>query len=77
MYEIRFRLDLSAQQFLAFYRGAASEVVTRSVDGRNVRFPANALRPHVTHDGVHGLFALRYNANNKFLALVRIDTPSD
>lgn len=72
MQEIRFRLNLTAAEFLAFYKGAAREVVTKALDGRTVRFPAAVLRPHVLHNGVHGVFALRYDDANKFTELVRI-----
>ena len=72
MQEIRFRLNLTAAQFLAFYQGAAREVVTQALDGRTVRFPASVLRPYVLHNGVRGVFALRYDDTNKFSGLVRI-----
>ena len=72
MQELRFRLSLTATEFLAFYAGAARQVVAKAFDGRVVCFPASALRSHVLHDGVHGVFALRYDARNKFTELVRI-----
>jgi len=72
MQEIRFRLSLTAAEFLAFYTGAAREVVATALDGRTVRFPAAVLRPHVLHNGVQGVFALRYDNSNKFIELVRI-----
>jgi hypothetical protein len=72
MSEIRFRLNMSSQTFLAYYRGTASEVEARAVDGRTVRFPANILRPFVTHDGVAGLFALVYDEQNKFVEMKRV-----
>lgn len=72
MQEIRFRLNLTAAEFLAFYKGTAREVVTKALDGRTVRFPASVLRPYVLHDGVCGVFALRYDDTHKFTELVRI-----
>ena len=72
MQEIRFRLSLTAAEFLAFYQGAAREVVATALDGRTVRFPAAVLRPYVLHNGVQGVFALRYDDHNKFTELVRI-----
>lgn len=71
--ELCFRLDLSSQQYLAYYRGQAGSIQTLSLDGRRVRFPASILRPHVRPDGVRGLFALRIDANNRVLDLRRID----
>ena len=72
MQEICFRLNLTTTEFLAFYQGTAREVVAHAVDGRTVRFPAAVLRPYVLHDGVRGMFALRYDGQNKFTGLVRI-----
>ena len=72
MHEIRFRLNISNQKFLAYYRGEASNVETRSVDGRTVLFPANILRPFVRHDGIAGLFALVYDEQNRFVEIKRV-----
>lgn len=72
MQEIRFKLKLSSAEFLAFYQGAARDVVVKSLDGRTVRFPAAVLRPFVSHGGVHGMFALRFDENNKLKEMVRI-----
>ncbi len=72
MHEIRFRLNLSASECLTYYQGMARDVVARALDGRTVRFPANALRPHVSHEGVNGLFALRFDENNKLVELARV-----
>lgn len=70
--ELRFRLDLSNAQYMAYYQGLASSIQTLSLDGRRVRFPASILRPHVRHDGVHGLFALRVDADNRVVDLRRL-----
>lgn len=72
MQEIRFYLKLLFAEFLAFYQGAAREVVATALDGRTVRFPAAVLRPFVAHDGVHGMFVLRFDGANKFTELVRV-----
>jgi hypothetical protein len=72
MQEIRFRMQLSPAEVLAYYQGTAREVVARALDGRIVRFPASTLRAHVTLDGVRGLFALRFDDNNKLVELVRL-----
>jgi len=51
-------LALDASHVEALYRGVARTVVARSRDGRWIRFPADALRRHVTWRGVHGTYAL-------------------
>lgn len=71
MREFHFRLNISAQDYLAFYQGAAREVVALSAEGPRVRFPASALRPFVTHTGISGAFVLRVGADNKLQSLER------
>lgn len=72
MHEIRFRLSISSQEFLKYYRGTASDVEARAMDGRTVRFPASTLRPFVTCDGVEGVFALVYDERNRFVEMKRV-----
>jgi hypothetical protein len=68
----RFRLDISAERFLAYYRGAARNVVATAFDGRRVQFPADALRPFLSREGVRGEFLLEFDANNKLVALRKV-----
>lgn len=70
---IRFRLDLSTDEYLAYYKGVVRDVVVRADDGRRVQFPAGALQPFITHQGIHGRFELRFDANHKFVGLQRLD----
>ncbi len=70
--ELCFRLDLSSQQYVAYYAGQARSIQALSTNGRRVRFPASILRPYVRPDGVHGLFALRIDAN-RILDVRRLD----
>lgn len=70
--ELRFHLNISADEYSRYYRGTARFVHARSVDGRTVRFPINVLQPHLTHEGVHGEFILYFDHNNKFIRLDKI-----
>ncbi len=72
MTTVRFRLNISADRYLAYYQGSAHQVVATAQDGRRVRFPADRLRPFVTRDGVHGEFVLEFDANHKFVGLTRV-----
>lgn len=72
IHQLRIRLDISAEEFLNYYRHLAREVATRSTDGRTVRFPANILRPFVTRNGIRGTFLLKYDARGKFTGIERI-----
>lgn len=76
MAKIVFHLNISAQEYLKYYQGTAQQVQVRSVDGRRVRFPANLLKNHVSHQGVHGLFQLEYSENNKLVSFIRLDRHS-
>ena len=69
---IQFFLDLSYQEYLAVYKGHAEHVITRSYDGRTIRFPANILKPHLTRKGIHGAFIIKFDSNNKFQALEKL-----
>ena len=66
---IRFRLALSADEYLAYYQGGARDVVTRSDDNRVIRFPASAIRKFVTHEGVYGHFEIFFDENNRLIAI--------
>ncbi len=70
---IRFRLAISAEDYLAYYQGSAQAVVARSDDNKTVRFPASAIRKFVTHDGVFGRFEITFDENNKLIEIQRIE----
>ena len=73
MNEVCFFLNISSQRYLSYYQGVARKVVVNARDGRRIQFPAEHLRPFVTHDGIHGEFAMQFDEQNKFLGLKRID----
>lgn len=70
---IRFRLAISAEEYLAYYRGSAQVVVVRSDDNKIVRFPASAIRKFVTRDGVSGRFEITFDENNKLIEIQLIE----
>ena len=70
---IRFRLAISAEEYLAYYQGSAQEVVARSDDNKIVRFPASAIRRFVTHDGIFGRFEITFDENNKLISIQPIE----
>jgi len=65
-------LDLSAEVCLAHYAGRVEQVVSQSLDGRRVAFPAEALRQVVTRDGVRGVFRLSFTPEGRFLSIERV-----
>ncbi|MDI5922771.1 DUF2835 domain-containing protein [Halomonas sp. LR5S13] len=68
-------IELSYDACLAHYAGRVANVQTRSLDGRHVVFPAEALRRVVTRDGVHGRFRLTFTKSGRFCAIQRLGSP--
>lgn len=73
-HRLRLRLAIPAHEYLAYYRNQADTVMARTLDGRSIEFPANALQRHVSHHGVYGLFEIAIDADHR---LVRIDRIGD
>lgn len=69
---LRFRLNISAEHYLTYYQGVARQVLAATADGRRVQFPAERLRPFVTHEGIRGEFVIEFDADNRFVALRRV-----
>ncbi len=72
MREVRFSLVISAEEMLRYYQGAAQNVLVTTDRGLKLQFPAEHLRRFVTEQGVRGRFAIRFDANNRFVDLRRI-----
>lgn len=53
-----FDLTITADEWLAYYRGAARHVVAAARDGRRVKFAAKHLQRFVTRGGVRGTFEM-------------------
>jgi len=67
-----FRLHISSEEFLDYYRSTAKTVVARAHTGQTVQFPASLLQKHVTPEGIHGNFVLICDDNNKCVSLDKI-----
>ena len=72
MKKMRFSMSLSAQQYLAYYQGAAKFIWVETEDGRSLKFPASELQKFVTHDGIQGRFEIVFNDQHKLVSLQRI-----
>jgi hypothetical protein len=70
--ELRFSLDLPADQALRYYQGSARYVVVRAENGQRLQFPAEHIRPFIGQDGVTGRFSIQFDDNNKLLAIKRL-----
>ena len=70
---IRFKLSLSPEQFLQVYQGIAKNVTTRTDDGQVIQFPAQHIKPFLTHAGIHGYFEMTFSPEHKFIGIKRLD----
>ena len=70
---IRFQLALSAEKYMAYYKGTAQFIKVHSVDNRSVKFPANAIRSFLRHDGIYGMFEIQFDENNKLIKVIQIN----
>lgn len=72
MQKMRFYLDISPQQYLSYYKGAAKFVNVQTDYGRTLKFPASELQKFVTHSGIQGRFEIEFNAQYKLVNLSRV-----
>ena len=69
---LRFRLAMPAELYLNYYQGKAQAVMVETLDGRTLQFPAQVLQRFVTHAGIHGLFEIEFDEQNKFVDIRRV-----
>jgi len=62
---IEVALAISAEEYLKLYQRGHAVVSARSLDGRRVQFPAQALRPWVGHSGIRGKFRIFFDHQNR------------
>lgn len=65
-------INLTYDECLAHYEGRIDHVRTRSVDGRWVIFPAEAIRRVVNRDGVRGTYRLSFSDQGRFISIVAL-----
>jgi len=65
MTRFEFSINLSAQEFLQYYRGSVNKVVARCFDGTTIQIPALLLKPFVTTGGIKGRFVLSCDEHGK------------
>lgn len=66
-------IGISADEYLRWYRGEATTISVKARNGQRVAFPADALRPFVTTDGVSGAFEIIFDCNEHPFKLVSLD----
>lgn len=72
MNEVRFRIAVSAQDFLRYYKQEFDSVLVSTADGRTIQLPAGALQKFVDQSGIHGSFRVIYDDNHKLVRIERV-----
>jgi hypothetical protein len=76
MPSVEIPLDISPEQFLAWYEGTARSVLARTQSGQTVQFPASVLQRFVSTEGIRGRFLLTYDEKNRFVSIARLNQGS-
>ena len=72
MNRFEFSINLSAQEYLQYYRGNVNKVVAQCADGTSIQFPALLLKPFVTSGGIRGNFVLTCDESGKGSEIKRV-----
>jgi hypothetical protein len=72
MKRYEFHLRITADQYLAYYRGTARHVIVPCTTGQAVQFPASLLQQFVTTEGICGQFALTCDEQHRNSRLERL-----
>ena len=72
MPQLNVDLSIGSTEFLRYYQWKASSVRVVDDRGQSIRFPAIALREHVTHQGIHGQFRLEADDDHRLIRLIRL-----
>ncbi|MFV1982569.1 MAG: DUF2835 family protein [Thiohalomonadales bacterium] len=69
--QFKINLHISKSELTKYYTGIKIVSAT-STDGRRVQFPVNILQKYITHEGIHGMFLLKYDEKFKFNSIEKI-----
>lgn len=69
---IRFSLQLSYDQYLQVYQGAAQNISVVADDGRRIAFPARNIQSFLTKNGITGYFEMELTIENKFVCIKKL-----
>jgi hypothetical protein len=72
MKRFEFHLDISAERYLDYYRGAVQQAIVRCASGQTIQFPAAMLKAFITPSGIHGDFVLTCDDNHRGARLQRL-----
>ena len=69
---MHFSLTIDAAEYLRVYEDPSIVVNVQTHEGLSLQFPADKLKPYLTHSGISGEFRIGFDANNKFVLLERL-----
>ena len=69
---MQFYLRISYDDYLLVYQGHAKSIIATATDGRLVQFPAEVVKPYLTHSGIQGFFEIVFNRCNKFQSIKKL-----
>ncbi|MCR5535977.1 MAG: DUF2835 domain-containing protein [Succinivibrio sp.] len=67
-----FSIDMSKEELLAVYSGSIQRIRVTTREGLVLELDAQHLKEFTTMEGIHGVFKLTVNRENKFLSLRQI-----
>lgn len=70
-----FKLRITPEQYLDYYRGTVKSVVVGAASGQTIQFPASLLQRFVSPEGIHGEFILICDDQHKCVELRRSSPP--
>lgn len=71
MQTLYFHINISPEQYQAYYQGAAKRIHVQTEDGRSLKFPASEMQKFVSHSGIQGRFEIVFNDQHKLVSLNR------
>lgn len=69
---VRFNLSVPSETFLRVYQGVTKSITVRADNGQVIQFPAQHLKPFLTHAGIHGVFEMTFSAEHKFMSIKQL-----
>ncbi len=70
--KLYFSLLIPVHEYQAYYSGIVQDVSVVTHNGLRINFPASALRPYISHDGIQGEFVIEFDENNKLITLQKV-----
>ena len=70
--KLSFSLHIPPEEYQRYYAGLARNVSVDTEQGLRISFPAEHLKPHLTHQGIEGRFVIYFDEENRFKRLDKL-----